>query len=107
LLSSFVPVLLADPWKKGMVIEHLRKIGALLSALGAKPLVLSDAQTPKRQELAGPADGHEPLARNQWKHVAAIITEIEQAAAEFGLSLVFHPHVATYVEIPSGGRASL
>jgi sugar phosphate isomerase/epimerase len=109
LLSSFVPVLLADPWKKGMVIEHLRKVGALLSALGAKPLVLSDAQTPKRQELAGrvPADGHEPLASNQWKHVAAIITEIEQAAAEFGLSLVFHPHVATYVETPSGGRASL
>ena len=53
ILSSFVPVPLADDSKKGMVIEHVRKVGALLSALGAKLLVLSDAQTPKRQSHRG------------------------------------------------------
>jgi len=102
LLSSFVPVPLAEPSRKGMVIEHVRKVGALLSALGARLLVLSDAQSLKRQELAGrvPADGRESLVSDQWKHVVAIITEIEHVAAEFGLSLVFHPHVATYVETP-------
>jgi inosose dehydratase len=102
LLSSFVPVPLADPSKKGKVIEHVRKVGALLSALGAKLLVLSDSQTPNRQQLAGhvPVDGRHSLTSEQWKHVGAIIGEVERAAEEFGLSLVFHPHVATYVETP-------
>lgn len=102
MLSSFVPVPLADPSKKETVIQHVRKVGALLSALGAKLLVLSDAQTPKRQQLAGrvPIDGRESLTSEQWKQVGRIIGEVERAAAEFGLSLVFHPHVATYVETP-------
>jgi inosose dehydratase len=103
MLSSFVPVPLADPSKKETVIRHIRKVGALLSALGAKLLVLSDAQTPKRQLLAGrvPINGQESLTPDQWKQVGKIITEVEHAAAEFGLNLVFHPHVATYVETPS------
>jgi inosose dehydratase len=102
MLSSFVPLLLADPSQKESVIQHIRKVGALLSALGAKLLVLSDAQTLKRQQLAGrvPADGRESLTGEQWKQVGRIIGEVERAAAEFGLSLVFHPHVATYVETP-------
>src|SRR6267378_4288417 len=49
LLSSFVPVPLADPSQKTNAIQQVRKVGALLSALGAKLLVLSDCQTPKRQ----------------------------------------------------------
>jgi inosose dehydratase len=103
LLSSFVPVPLADPSKKGKVIEHVRKVGALLSALGAKFLVLADCQTPRRQALAGrvPVDGSESLTADQWKQVAVTVGEVEKAAAEFGQRLVFHPHVATYVETPT------
>ena len=103
LLSSFVPVPLADPSRKDAVIEHVRKVGTLLCALGAKLLVLSDCQTPKRQALAGrvPIDGSESLSREQWKQVGTLVGEVERAAAELGLALVFHPHVATYVETPS------
>ena len=102
LLSSFVPVAIADPSKKGKVIEHVRKVGALLSALGAKFLVLSDCQTARRRTLAGrvPVDGDESLTAEQWKHVATTVAEVENTAAEFDLRLVFHPHVATYVETP-------
>lgn len=102
LLSSFVPVPIADPSKQANVIDHVRKVGTLLSALGSKLLVLSDCQTPKRQALAGrvPVDGRESLTGEQWKQVASTVAEIENAAAEFGLRLVFHPHVATYVETP-------
>ena len=35
LLSSFVRVLITDPSRTEKVIEHVRKVGALLSALGA------------------------------------------------------------------------
>jgi len=103
LLSSFVPVPLADASKQETVIQHVRKVGALLSALGAKVLVLSDAQTAKRQQLASRVhvDGRDSLTIQQWKQVGRIIGEVERAAGEFGLSLVFHPHVATYVETPA------
>jgi inosose dehydratase len=30
-----------------------------------------------------------------------VIADVERAAAEFGLRLVFHPHVATFVETPA------
>src|SRR5713101_5248644 len=85
------------------LIQHVRKVGALLSALGAKVLVLSDAQTAKRQQLASRVhlDGRDSLTIQQWKQVGRIIGEVERTAGEFGLSLVFHPHVATYVETPA------
>lgn len=102
LLSSFVPVPIANPAKKQAVIDQVRKVGALLSALGAKLLVLSDAQTPKRRQLAGrvPVNGSESLSSEQWKAVGEVVGEVERAASEFGLGLVFHPHVATFVETP-------
>ena len=40
------------------------------------------------------------LNAEQWKHVGKIVADAEKVANEFGLDLVFHPHVATYVETP-------
>jgi len=102
LLSSFVPVPITDPSRVAQVIGHVRKVGALLSALGAELLVLADCQTPKRREIAGrvPIDGSKSLNASQWKAVANVIQDVVRAAEEFGLSLVFHPHVATFVETP-------
>lgn len=102
LLSSFVPVPLTDPARVETVIEHVRRVGALLSALGARVLVLADCQTPERREIAGrvPVDGSKSLRPAQWQQVGAIIRQVERASAEFGLRVVFHPHVATFVETP-------
>ena len=65
-------------------------------------VVLADCQTPQRREIAGrvPLDGSKSLTLAQWKQVGAVIRQVEQAAAEFGLRVVFHPHVATFVETP-------
>jgi len=102
MLSSFVPVPIAEPSRVEKVIEHVRRVGTLLSALGAQLLVLADCQTPPRIEIAGrvPVDGSKSLTLAQWKHVGGVIRQIEQSAAEFGLRVVFHPHVATFVETP-------
>jgi inosose dehydratase len=102
MLSSFVPVPIAEPSRVEKVIEHVRRVGTLLSALGAQLLVLADCQTPQRMEIAGrvPVDGSKSLTLAQWKHVGAVIRRVEQSAAEFGLRVVFHPHVATFVETP-------
>jgi inosose dehydratase len=102
LLSSFVPVPLADPAQSKAAIDHVRKVGSLLAALKAPLLVLADCQTPERQRLAGrvPVNGSESLRPGQWKEVGKLVGEVERAAADFGLKLVFHPHAGTYVETP-------
>jgi inosose dehydratase len=102
MLGSFVPVVLSDPASTKIVVEQIRTVGGLLSALGAPFLVLSDAQSEERDSIAGrvPRDGSKGLNPEQWKQVAKVVSEASQVAEDFGLDLVFHPHVATYVETP-------
>jgi inosose dehydratase len=102
LLGSFVPVKLGDPAASVAVIERIRQVGALLSALDAPFLVMADDQTSERSSFSGRAtDPACPkLTAEQWKHVGKIVSDAEKVANEFGLDLVFHPHVATHVETP-------
>ena len=102
MLSSFVPVNLADPTTLVETTEQIRNVGSLLTALGAPCVVLADAQSQQRESIAGrvPSDGSASLSAEQWKNVGRIAREAEQIAGEFGLDLVFHPHVATFVERP-------
>ncbi|MGI8959215.1 MAG: hypothetical protein ACR2IV_05545 [Bryobacteraceae bacterium] len=45
ILSSFVPVNLADPRAVVKTAEHIRKVGSFLAALGAPYVVLADARS--------------------------------------------------------------
>jgi inosose dehydratase len=100
LLGSFVPAVLSDPASSKVVVDHVRKVGGLLAALGAPFLVLADAQSEERDRIAGrvPADGSKGWTAAQWKQVAKVVAEAAAVTNEFGLDLVFHPHVSTYVE---------
>jgi len=103
LLGSFVPVTLGDPASAGIAVEQIRKVGNLLSTLGAPFLVLADAQCPERDQISGrvPAHGSASLSTAQWQNVAKVVAEAGRVAADYGLDLVFHPHVSTYVETPA------
>jgi inosose dehydratase len=100
LLGSFVPARLSDPASTKVVVDQIRKVGGLLAALGAPFLVLADAQSEERDRIAGrvPADGSKGLNAEQWKQVAKVVAEAAQVTEAFGLDLVFHPHISTYVE---------
>lgn len=102
LLGSFVPVRMGDPDSGAAAIERIRKVGKLLSTLKAPFLVLADDQSDRRNRFSGRARDKDcpKLTAQQWKHVGKIVADAEQVANEFGLDLVFHPHVATYVETP-------
>ena len=102
LLASFVPVPLGDPASTKAVVEQIRKVGELLSTLGAPFLVLADAQSAERDRISGrvPADGSAGWTTEQWKQVATVVADAGRVAGDYGLDLVFHPHVATYVETP-------
>jgi inosose dehydratase len=102
LLASFVPVKMTDPAAGQAVIERIRKVGHLLAAVKAPFLVMADDQSNERNAFSGRAydPGCPTLSAEQWKHIGKIVAEAEKVAGEFGLDLVFHPHVATYVETP-------
>ena len=100
LLGSFVPVVLSDPASAAVAVQQIRKVGDLLATLQAPFLVLADAQSAERDRISGrvPGDGSRSLNAEQWKNVAKVVEEASKVASEFGLDLVFHPHVATFVE---------
>ena len=102
LLGSFVPVKMTDPSAGKAVIERVRKVGHLLATLKAPFLVMADDQSVERNAFSGRVydPGCPKLTADQWKHVGDIVADAEKVAQEFGLDLVFHPHVATYVETP-------
>lgn len=102
MLSSFVPLNLAEPSAAQEAVQRIQEVGELLSALGAPCIVLADHQSKTREAIAGrvPADGSASLTANQWKQVASLGREAEQIAQAFGLDLVFHPHVGTFIETP-------
>ncbi len=102
LLGSFVPVPLGDAGSAKAVVEQIRKVGNLLSTLGAPFLVMADAQSAERDRIAGrvPPDGSAGFTPEQWKQVASVVAEAAAVTRDFGLDLVFHPHVSTYVETP-------
>lgn len=103
LLGSFVPVVLSDPASAKIAVEQIRKVGGLLAALKAPFLVLADAQSKERDRISGRvrSDGSDSMTPAQWTNVAKVVEEAAKVARDFGLDLVFHPHVATYVETPA------
>jgi inosose dehydratase len=102
LLGSFVPVEMTDPSAGKAVIDRIRKVGHLLATLKAPFLVMADNQSPERNAYSGRVydAGCPTLGAHQWKHIGRIVADAEKVAHEFGLDLVFHPHVATYIESP-------
>jgi inosose dehydratase len=100
LLGSFVPVRIADLGAGKEVLERIRKVGKLLAALKAPFLVMADDQSSQRNAFSGRASDPDcpALDAKQWRHVGRVVADAEKVANEFALDLVFHPHVATYVE---------
>jgi len=103
LLASFVPVVLSDPASAKVAVAQIRKVGNLLASLKAPFLVMADAQSEERDRFSGRVtEGTTPaLTSEQWRNVAKVVAESALVAADFGLDLVFHPHVATYLETPA------
>src|SRR5215472_12056182 len=102
LVGSFVPVRLGDFAAGKEALERIRKVGKLLADLHAPFLVMADDQSAERNAYSGRSKelGCAVLSTDQWRHVGKVVADAEKAANEFGLDLVFHPHVATYVETP-------
>ncbi len=102
LLSSYVPVKLADASAHEAGEQHALKVGRLLAALGAPYIVLADdnGRVPELVAQAGRRQGS-MLTREQWDVFASGVNRIARRVHdELGLKVVFHHHCAGYVETP-------
>lgn len=99
LTAGFVYEHLHDPAEREHVLRTTRRVGRVLSDLGASYLVVMDRMVPERQRTAGRSAAAERLAPAAWAGmIQAIATVARIAAEEFGLRPVLHPHCGGHLE---------
>ncbi len=109
LLSAFVPVKLADADAHEAGAQEALKVGRLLTALGARYIVLADdnGKVPELVQQAGRRTGS-ALTPQQWDVFAAGVNHVARRVNdELGMEVVFHHHCAGYVETPEESRQLL
>ena len=91
LLGGFVPLTLHDPHQAegGRAAAH--EAARLLAGGGARFFIT--AVTPGPDEFH-----HIDLDDDQWAHLAAMLAEVEEIVASYGLQQVVHPHFDTVIE---------
>lgn len=102
--AAFVPIALRE--EAGLVgaVEQVRSTAALLAALGAGHILLSDAGDERRKAVAGRPDQTRDLGLTapEWQRYAAGLHSVARLCRdEYGLAVCFHPHAGTYVENPA------
>jgi inosose dehydratase len=83
-------------------LTTLVRSAKLISAAGAKLLVLSDAITPDRNRVAGQREAANQLSwtNEEWQNVGVAVGRVIQECQALGLRVAFHHHVGTHVETP-------
>jgi inosose dehydratase len=99
LTAGFVYEHMHDPANRELVLRNTRRVGRILSALGARHLVVIDRMVPERQRTAGRTERSERLAPEAWRGMIETIETVARIAREeFGLRPVLHPHGGTHIE---------
>jgi len=99
LTAGFVYEHMHDPAQRETVLRNTRRVGSILSALGARHLVVIDRMVPERQRTAGRSEAAERLSPQAWNGMMETIATVAHVAAEeFGLRPVLHPHCGTHIE---------
>jgi len=91
LVGGFLPVVLHEPDHLRGSIEKVRRTARLFSELGARFLcgaaIVDDDWSPRIE-----------LSPAEWDHLLRALPLVDEAAAEFGVAHVLHPHWRTAVE---------
>lgn len=96
--GAFVPVRFTQ-WGPGE-LEGVLKTARLLSAVGCKEILISDAGEPGRRSLQDPRDLTKSLTAAEWSVVGEALRQIAGAVRPLGLHVSFHHHVGSFVESP-------
>lgn len=102
LCSAFIEMDLGDAAKLDAGIATVLTSAKLISAAGAKLLVLSDEITPARNAAAGRPEVGNTLSWSEaeWRNVKVAVGKVIEECRRLGLRVSFHHHVGTHVETP-------
>jgi inosose dehydratase len=102
LCSAFIDLELGNAAAHKEAFEYLDRSAQLISAAGAKLLILSDRITPQRNAVSGRRADANALSwtESQWKVAAQAIAEIIARCKARGLRVAFHHHAGGHVETP-------
>jgi inosose dehydratase len=91
LVGGFVPVVLHDPSAKAETMEIAHAAASLFHDTDAEvfvsAIVVDQGWRPRYE-----------LSTAEWDHMFAMLTELDELTASYGLVQVIHPHVNTLVE---------
>lgn len=102
LCSAFIEMDLGNAAKLDSGIATVLTSAKLISAAGAKLLVLSDEITPERNAAAGRPEVGNTLSwsEQEWKNAKVAVGKVIEECRALGLRVAFHHHVGTHVETP-------
>jgi inosose dehydratase len=102
LCSAFVAVPLGDSTKLESALSQVDEAARLISATGARLLILSDEVTPARSAVAGRRGEANRLSWSdaEWKAAEHATREVVSRCGTFGLKVAFHHHVGSHIETP-------
>jgi inosose dehydratase len=96
--STFVALNLRAAELRTREIERAEERARYVRALGGDLLIVADSGDERRRALAGHVRADDGLDDAGWERVAAGLGKVAEACARHGVGIVFHNHVATYVE---------
>ena len=102
LCSAFIDIELGNASALQGSLADVERSATLISAAGAKLLILSDKITPERNAVSGRRTEANALSwtEPQWQTAAQAIGEIISLCKKFGLRVAFHHHAGGHVETP-------
>lgn len=100
LVGAFVGLGFRDRDRLEAEIERALDIARFLAVNGGTRLIAAEAGDDRRRSEAGHVDESRGLTDDRWRHLADGLDELGRRLEAFGMQLVFHNHVGTYVETP-------
>jgi inosose dehydratase len=102
LCSAFVAIPLGTRAARSEGMSQVFLTASLISAVGCRLLVLSDAISADRCAAAGRRDEANRLSwtEAEWQDVYSVVSEVIGRCRDFGVRVAFHHHVGTNVETP-------
>jgi inosose dehydratase len=99
LTAGFIYEHMDDPAERETVMRTTQRVGRILSALGARYVVVMDRMTAERQATAGRGERAERLAPDAWDGMIDTFATVARTLSdEFGLRPVLHPHAGGHIE---------
>ncbi len=94
MIGGFVPLVLHDPDQREVSLQAAHRAAALMGGAGGHLFITSMVTTfdwAPRIEVDAAA----------WDHAAAMLAEVEEIVAGYGMKQAIHPHLGTMIEQPS------